>query len=103
MSVDDLYFTVVYSGRATESLEAAGERAKAVGRARELDDAARLVDRWLRADPETLGEPYRVHRSRELTEYIGFVGPLVVRYNIRHASQEVYIVYPIRVARWAGY
>jgi hypothetical protein len=103
VSADDLDFTVIYSRRVTESLEAAGERAKTGGRAREVDDAARLVDRWLRADPETMGEPYRVHRSRELTEYIGFVGPLMVRYNIRHASKEVYLVYPIRVARWAGY
>jgi hypothetical protein len=100
---DELYFTVAYSGRVTESLEAAGERAKAAGRAREVEDAARLLDRWLRADPETLGEPYRVHRSRDLTEYVGFVGPLVVRYNIRHASKHVFVVYPVRVARWVGF
>lgn len=103
MSAADLYFGIVYSGRVIESLEAAGERAKAVGRVREVEAAARLVDRWLRADPETMGEPYRVHKSRELTEYIGFVGPLIVRYNIHHATKTVYVVFPVRVARWSGF
>jgi len=51
VSADDRYFTVVYSGRVIDSLEVAGERARAIGRAREVDDAARLLDRWLRADP----------------------------------------------------
>jgi hypothetical protein len=103
VSADDLYFGLVYSGRVTESLEAAGERAKSVGRAGEVDTAARLVDRWLRADPETMGEPYRVHKSQELTEYIGFVGPLVIRYNIHHATKTVFVVFPVRVAKWAGF
>ena len=103
MSGDDRYFTVIYSGRVADSLEAAGQRARAVGRAREVEDAARLLDRWLRADPETLGEPYRVHQSREMTEYVGFVGPLVVRYNIRHLTKHVFVVFPVRVARWAGF
>lgn len=103
MSADDLYFGLVYSGRVTESLEAAGERARTVGWASEVDAAARLVDRWLRADPETMGEPYRVHKCRALTEYIGFVGPSIVRYNIHHATKTVYVVYPVRVAKWAGY
>lgn len=103
MSADDRYFTVAYSGRVTDSMEAAGQRAKAFGRAHEVDAAARLMDRWLRADPETLGEPYRVHRSRDLTEYLGFVGPLIVRYNIRHESKQVFVVYPARAARWAGF
>jgi hypothetical protein len=103
VSADDRYFTVVYSGRVTDSLVAAGHRAKDVGRAHEVESAARLMDQWLRADPETLGEPYRVHRSRELTEYLGFVGPLIVRYNIRHEAKQVFVVYPVRVARWAGF
>jgi hypothetical protein len=103
VSADNLYFGIAYSGRVSESLEAAGERAKAVGRAIEVDAAARLMDRWLRADPETIGEPYRVHKSRELTEYIGFVRPLIVRYNIHHATKTVYVVFPVRVAKWAGF
>lgn len=83
MNSDHLYFTLIYSARVTESLEAAGDRAKAAGRAREVED--------------------RVHRSQDLTEYIGFVGLLIARYNIRHASKHVFVVYPVRVARWAGF
>jgi hypothetical protein len=100
---DSRYFAVAYSGRVTDSLEAAGERARAVGRAAEVDAAARLLDQGCRSDPETLGESYRVHRSREFTESMGFVGPLMVRYLIHHATQHVYVVYPVRVARWAGF
>jgi hypothetical protein len=103
LNSDDIYYTVSYSGRATESLEAAGRRAKAIGRAREVRDAGQLLEKWLRADPETLGEPFRVHRSKELTEYIGFVGPLVVRFNIHHATKTVYVLRPVEVARRAGF
>jgi hypothetical protein len=103
VNTDDIYCSVFYSGRVEDSLRAAADRAEAAGELRTVRDAIRLLRSWLRADPETLGEPYRVHRSRELTEYLGFVGPLVVRYNIRHESQQVFVVYPVRVARWAGF
>lgn len=103
MCAGDFYFTVTYSGRVIDSLRHAADRAEAAGHLAEVRDAIRLLDRWLRADPETLGDPYRVHKGRELTEYIGFVGPLVVRYNIRHATKQVYVVHPVTVARWAGY
>ena len=79
MTPDDIYYRVSYSGRATDSLVQAGRRAKIAGRTNEVRNAARLLENWLRADPETLGEPFRIHRSNDLTEYIGFVGPLVVR------------------------
>src|SRR5262245_66589072 len=75
---------------------------EAAGRLPEVAAAITLLRAWLRADPETLGEPYRVHTSRELTEYLGFVGPLVGRYLIQHATQHIYVVYPVRVARRAG-
>jgi hypothetical protein len=103
MSAGDIYFSVTYSGRVDDSLREAADRAEAAGRLSEVTDAVTLLRTWLRSDPETLGEPYRVHRSRDLTEYLGFVGPLVVRYLIHHAKQHVYVVYPVRVARWAGY
>jgi hypothetical protein len=103
VSAGDIYFTVIYSGRVRDSLRAIGARSKAAGRAAEARNAARILYDWLRSDPETLGEPYRVHRSRELTEYIGFVGPLIVRYNIRHATKHGLVVFPIRVAKWAGF
>ena len=101
--MDDLYFTVTYSGRVNDSLREAAFRARAVGRVEEVQRAAHTLYGWLRAGPETLGEPYRIHKSREITEYIGFVGPLVVRYNIRHATKDVFLLYPVRVARWAGF
>lgn len=103
MSSDNIYFGVTYSGRVDDSLRAISDRAEAVGRLAEVRDAIRLLRNWLRADPETMGEPYRIHQSRELTEYIGFVGPLVIRYNIHHATKHVFVLYPVRVARWAGF
>jgi hypothetical protein len=101
--MDDLYFTVTYSGRVNDSLREAALRARAVGRVKEVQRAAHTLYGWLRADPETLVEPYRIHKSREITEYIGFVGPLIVRYNIRHATKNLFVLHPVRVARWAGF
>jgi len=103
MSSEGIYFGVTYSGRVDDSLRAAANRAEAAGRLSEVADASDLLYSWLRADPETLGEPYRIHKSRELTEYMGFVGPLMVRYLIHHAEQHVYVVFPVRVAKWAGF
>jgi hypothetical protein len=103
LSAGDIYFTVTYSGRVEDSLRDAADRAEAAGRLPETAAAITLLRNWLRADPEALGEPYRVHKSRELTEYLGFVGPLVVRYLIQHAEQHVFVVYPVRVARGAGF
>src|SRR5262245_53753602 len=102
MSAGDIYFSVTYSGRVDDSLRVAADRAEAAGRLPEVAAAITRLRAWLRADPETLGEPYRVHTSRELTEYLGFVGPLVGRYLIQHATQHIYVVYPVRVARRAG-
>jgi hypothetical protein len=93
---------VTYSGRVNDSLREAALRARAAGRVEEVQRAAHILYGWLRADSETLGEPFQNHKSRELTEYIGFVGPLIVRYNIRHATKDVFVLYPVRVARWAG-
>ena len=103
MSAGDLYFAVSYSGWVKDSLREAADRPEAAGRLPEVADATALLRTRLRADPETLGEPYRVHQSKQLTEYLGFVGPLVVRYLIEHSAQHVYVVFPVRVARWAGY
>ena len=103
MSAEDIYFTIAYAQRVTDSLHAAGERAKAIGRAAEVRDAVRLLHNWLRADPESFGEPYRVHKGFALTEYLGFAGPLIVRYNIHHSSKHVFLLAPVRIARWARF
>jgi hypothetical protein len=103
MSEGDIYFNVIYSERVEDSLRAAADRAEAVGQLGGVRDAIRLLRNWLRADPETLGEPYRIHKSKDITEYIGFVGPLTVHYNIHHESMTVYVVRPVRLARWAGF
>src|SRR5262245_58950548 len=103
MSDGDIYYSVTYSGRVEDSLRKAADRAEAAGCLPEVAATISLFRTWLRADPETLGEPYRVHKSKELTEYLGFVGPLVVRYLIHHATQHVFVVYPVRIARWAPF
>ena len=103
MSAGDTYFKVTYSGRVEDSLRDASDRAEAAGYLEETTAAIKLLRTWLRADPETLGEPYRVHKSKEMTEYLGSVGPLVVRYLFHHAEQHVYVVFPVRVSRWAEF
>jgi hypothetical protein len=103
MSAGGIYFSVTYSGRVEVSLRDAADWAEAAGRLPETASAITLLRNWLRADPETLGKPYRVHKRHELTEYLGFVGPLVVRYLIQHAQQHVFVVNPVRVARWVGF
>lgn len=103
MNADDLYFTVIFSDRVKESLRNASYRAEIAGRLPEVRDAIQLLWNWLRSDPETLGEPYRIYKSKVITEYIGFVGPLVVRYNIQHATKQVFVVFPVRIARWAAF
>jgi hypothetical protein len=79
VSADDLYFTVSPSKTAADSLRDIGRRAAAVGRLREVRDAARKIHVWLRADPETLGEPFQDYPALGLVEYCAFEGPLVVR------------------------
>ena len=103
MKSDDLYFTVSPSERAIESLREIAKRAALKGRILEVQDAARKVYSWLQADPETLGEPFQDHNALQLTEYCAFEGPLIIRYAIHHASKQVFITIPFRVARWAGF
>jgi hypothetical protein len=103
MIPEDLYFRLTLSDRVKDSLRSASARAATAGRLIEVRDAIELMKNWLKADPETLGEPYRIYKSEVITEYLGFVGLLIVRYNIHHASKQVFVLYPVRVARWAGF
>jgi hypothetical protein len=103
VNADDLFFTVSLSMRATESLRAIGRSAQAGGRILDVRDAARKIYSWLRADPETLGEPFKDHPALELTEYCAFEGPLIVRYVVHRPTKQVFIALPFRVARWAGF
>jgi hypothetical protein len=103
VSAEDIYFTVSPSERVDDSLTAIAERAMLVDRVVEVRDTTRLMFNWLRADPESMGEPYRFYKATDLIEYIGFVGPLIVRYNLHLATKQVFIIYPVRVARWAGF
>jgi len=103
MSNGDKYFKLTISDRVDESLRDVSDRAEAIGQLAEVRDAIRRFRNWMRADPETMGEPFRVHKSKNITEYIAFVGPLVILYNIHHASMTVYVLRPVRVARWAGF
>jgi len=101
MSAGDLYFSVHYSGRAIESLEAIGRRAAAAGRRDEVRVALQRMDRWLRADPETLGEAVRDYSGLEQTEYVGVVSVLLVRYSIHFPTRQVFVNRPVEVVRWA--
>jgi hypothetical protein len=103
MSEDSLYYKVSYSTRAIESAEAIGQRAQAVGRREEVRIALQHIDRWLQADPETLGEPFREHAALEQTEFLGSSGPLIVRYNVHRSSKQVFVMVPIQAFRNAGF
>ena len=103
MSLDDVYYKLTYADRVTDSLLQIARRSYAIGRVVEVRDAARLVDNWLRADPESFGEPFRDHLYMGQTEFIGFAGPLVVRYNVHFEWRHVFLLAPFRVARWAGF
>jgi hypothetical protein len=77
--------------------------ANSVGRIHEVRDAVRLVFQWLAADSESFGEPFRDHVKAGQTEYLGFAGPLIVKYNIHFPTRCVYLLAPFRFARWASF
>ena len=103
MSENSLYYHLSYSKRVIESLQAIAKRSVGVWKQEEVRLAIERMHAWLRADPETLGEPFRDHVHMRQTEYLGFSGPLVVRYNVHLSSQTVFVLAPIRFARWAGF
>jgi hypothetical protein len=100
---DDPYYQIVRSGRVSDSIRHLAKRAVAAGRIVEYQIAIRLIFDWLRADPETLGEPFRDHVKAGQTEYLGFAGPVMLRYNIHPPTRTVYLLAPFRIARWAGF
>jgi hypothetical protein len=103
MSAGDIYFRVSYSGRARDSLREIAQRAKRAGRVDEARRALQLLDDWLRADPESLGEPIHDCPAAEQTEYVGVVSVLLVRYSINFPSRQVFVSRPVEVVRWAGF
>ena len=103
MSSGDLFFSVSYSGRALDSVEAIGQHAAAAGRREEARLAFQRLDGWLRADPESLGEPVIDYEGLEQTEYVGVVSFLLVRYSIHFPSRQVFVSRPVEVVRWAGF
>jgi hypothetical protein len=103
MSAESVYYTVTYSDRVQEGIEAIARRAAQQGNDDEVRQALRTLDNWLRADPESFGEPFRDHNYMGQTEYLGFAGPLIVRYNIHFPSKTVFVIALVRIARGAGF
>jgi hypothetical protein len=103
VSEPDHYYTVSRAGRVSDSIRALAARAAAAGRIAEYRDAIQLIFRWLAADPESFGEPFRDHAKAGQTEYLGFAGPVMVRYNLHEPTKTVYLLAPFRLTRWAGY
>lgn len=101
MSEPDHYYQVIRAGRVSDSIRALAARAAAAGRIDEYRDAIQLIFRGLAADPASFGEPFRDHSQAKQTEYIGFAGPVMVRYNVHEESRTVYLLAPFRLARWA--
>lgn len=103
MSDPGPYYTVIRSGRVSDSIRALGDRAREAGHLAEYLDALQLAFNWLAADPETFGEPIRDYPRAEQTAYVGFAGPVIVPYSVHPASRTVYLLIPFDFSRWAGF
>jgi hypothetical protein len=101
--VDDIYYHVGQSGKVQNELARLCARAIVAGRGREVLETLRVIDNWLRADPESLGEPTRDYPELRLTEYFGSYGPLAVTYTVHWDHRLVLIARPFEVLRWAGF
>jgi len=51
-----------------------------------VSEAVEMLDPWLRNDPLQVGE------SRDRTERIAFVGPLIVSFDVHHADRHVTVL-----------
>jgi hypothetical protein len=97
------YYKIVRASRVTDSIRALAVRAVVSGRIAEYRDAIRLIFNWLAADPESFGELFRDHPNAGQAKYLGFAGPIAVRYNIHPPTQTVYLLAPFRITRSAGF
>ena len=95
-------YELVYSGRARGSIMPLVERAAGFGLRREVATAFVTIDRLLRLYPQ-FGEPLRDLPAQPGTEWIGFVGPLTVRYVVFDELRQVWIVRPITLSRERGF
>jgi hypothetical protein len=103
MSEADLYYRIGYSGKARDSVKEIARRAARAGRLAEARRALLQMEAWLRADPESLGEPIQDYIEAQQTEYVGVVSFLLVRYSIHFPTRQVFVSRPIEIVRWAGY
>lgn len=103
MSGDEVYYHVSYSGFAQDSLKDIAHRGVQAGRWDETRRAFLQMEAWLRADPETLGEPVQDFIKLDQTEYVGVVSVLLVRYSIHLPTRQVFVNRPVEVVRWAGF
>ena len=61
------------------------------------------MDRWLRANPESLGEAYIDYPELDQTGYVGVVSMLLIRYSIHFFTRLVFVNRPLEFVHWAGF
>lgn len=92
-------YRLVYSPRVRELFIQLLVDADARGMGAEVRTAAVDLEHRLRVYPQ-FGEPYRDATASSAVMWVGFVGPLMVRYALLEDLREVWVVQPItRMAR----
>ena len=94
-------YEVIYSGRVRDSFEDLANRARARDVGREALAALVEIEYRLAVYPQ-FGEPFRDLSIGSGVEWVGFVGPLTVRYVLLEDRREVWVVRPITLTRESG-
>ncbi len=87
-------YRLVYSSRVRELFIQLLVEADARGIGAEVRAAAIDMEHRLRVYPQ-FGEPYRDDAASPAVMWVGFVGPLMVRYALLEDLREVWVVQPI--------
>lgn len=95
-------FRVVYSERCREQFRQLLSRARARGRAAEVAQLVRDVNRRLEWIPLDFGEPTHDLVYLGIREYVGTVPPLVVTYAVDEDRRIVYVSVPFKLLPRSG-
>jgi hypothetical protein len=87
----DARFRLTLMSAATTQLAAILRRAQAIGRRTDVIAAARRIDRRLRMDARSFGEPIKSHPDAQIDERRAAIAPLVVYYGVHLEQPEVFI------------
>jgi hypothetical protein len=95
-------FRVIYSGRCREEVKRLLARAAAKGRFAEVAQILQNIHSHLRWIPLDFGESLRDYGSLGITEHLGSIGPLAVKYGVDESRRIVYVVVPFKLLPNSG-